>query len=397
MRATVRTVLLVPLAVATLSLFLALTAPAAHTKYGDSDGISENDPHPEWDNFTTLPPLPPPTADFTRSPSEAVIPPGTTNFTQTATCPEGPCAYRWHHDGTTFGIGPTATFNYVCCGQVNASMTVTDSIGRANTVVKSFSIEEPPPPRPPPPPPSTFLKPPAGTPVAWTDDLAVDPLPEWGGVVCARNDNASDRFANNLSEVKPGRIQHFRTGGPDGGAYRAFTAFDGDQMWGERCAAGENWQPTGPTVKYNEGEYHLTTGWVRIGPSINYTAGNWRQIIQTKQTQPYNEPGPSSMFELQLRSGVFLFQSRWIDLWSTPVTCRCWIPISWEGYYTQNASQGWWRIRVGSVTSPVFNGATLLRETNGTTIPSHLQVGMYHDAALPTETLDVGRFTIYGN
>jgi hypothetical protein len=263
-----------------------------------------------------------------------------------------------------------------------------------------------------------FLTPQAGARLIWHDDCtAEDPLPAqagpprsgYGAFVGGRADGLHNRFTNSISQISPGRLSRFASGGPRGLPYRQLTVVPGDQNWGTRDALGYNWSGTtdagwgipgpGPTVLWHQNQYRLLTLWLRLG-AIN-TSSYFRQVVEIKQAMPYaKDPwGHGAMFELQQREGKWFAICQWRDAWTIPVNqpAGTWLPISVEGFFSADPNRGWIRFKIGNQISPIFRRQTLLRDTaNGASVPSFMELGPYQDPALPTFSLGFADVRVYG-
>jgi hypothetical protein len=283
-----------------------------------------------------------------------------------------------------------------------------------------------PPPTAPPPPPTTpppagtcrtpdpgttsdFLAPQTGSRIIWRDDCSLqDPLPLYGAFVGGRVDDAHNKFTNSYNQIASGRLTRQSTGGPSDLPNRHITVNPADQNWGIRDALGYNWNNAsdagwgipgpGPTVLWHEGEYRELTTWIQLGQINN--SGYFRQLLEIKQSEPYTEnPARGAMFELQQREGNWMAICQWSDTWTIPVTQSpgTWVPVSVEGLFSADASQGWIRFKIGDQTSPIFHRQTLLRDTStGASVPSFMELGPYQDPALPQFTLGFSDVRVYG-
>jgi Polysaccharide lyase len=190
-------------------------------------------------------------------------------------------------------------------------------------------------------------------------------------------------------------------------SFRRLSAFDGDDVWGERAELGYNWhEPSdpgygangpGPTVFYHEGQRRVTFASVRMDGSSPVNNPNWRVVLQMKQTQPYYNPNGGSMFELQQRGGVWLIVSDWNDVWSAPAQQNKWTRFAFDIVYSQDPSIGSIKVYVdlngdgdasdSGEQSPRIHRQTLKPEIAGgpspippgQSIPSHLRAGIYQN------------------
>ncbi len=183
-------------------------------------------------------------------------------------------------------------------------------------------------------------------------------------------------------------------------AYRRLTVFDGDDMGApgtERCELGRNESRHGEanyngTFKlYREGD-HFTTWWLQRLPSnLDIKRPNWQVVMQMLQTQPTDSATGGPMIELDADSGRWVVRSNWKVVWSTPARSGVWTAIAFDVQYSRDPSKG--RLRVGidgngdgrlsaGESSPTLRMATLRRSpSSGASVPSHLRLGLYHDAA----------------
>jgi Polysaccharide lyase len=252
--------------------------------------------------------------------------------------------------------------------------------------------------------------------VARADTAAVaDPEAGLWGVIDAVSDSRHRRMTGRGDP-------HPTAGGAAQGnkAFRRLTVEDGDDHFGERAELGHNEyrrgenrgrQTTGTFALYREGERKLTFFSQRYGAAFSYAESDWQTILQMKQTQPYGENGPvdgAPALELQLQDRRVRLYSFWSEKWSTvaPPKGR-WIRYALDVTYSSYPAKGRVRAFVDSnadgdfrdrgETSPVLTMRTLAYVTDqgsgtiavGSSIPSHLRIGVYHDSAYGTATIDV--------
>jgi hypothetical protein len=244
---------------------------------------------------------------------------------------------------------------------------------------------------------SQFLTAQAGTSPIWRDDCtSADPMPLYGGFCGARADGQEDTYTTNVNQIASGRLALASNGGPGNAPYRQLTVASGDQAWGNRAALGYD-RDDSPVALWHEGQYRMLNTWVRLG-QINQTS-DWRELFEIKQAQPYPS-GMSAddgvMFEVQQRSGRLFFMSHWHDLWSVPISAGSWVPISVEGLWSADPAKGWLRFQVGDQVSSRFNGANLLRNDDGSTVPSFLEMGPYQSSSLPGFSMGFAGLSVYG-
>jgi hypothetical protein len=226
-----------------------------------------------------------------------------------------------------------------------------------------------------------------------------DPIPFWGKIDCQNSSREQQQTA--------GGDSHLTASGTSQGnsAFRRATVIDGDNVWGERCELGNNWsQPTGatpvgpgPTMFYQEGQRRLTYASLRL-PSSTPMGNTWRTVLQMKQMQPYNNPTPGPILELQLSNNRWMFVNSWNGVWTAPAQQNVWTRFAFDITYSQNPAIGSIKIYAdlnadgdfgdASEQSSVIHTATLEAETAtssyspysvGQSIPDHLRTGIYQD------------------
>jgi hypothetical protein len=218
-----------------------------------------------------------------------------------------------------------------------------------------------------------------------------DPLAFWGRIEC--------QVANRHQQIASGGDTHLTGSGmPQGDAgFRRLTVFDGDDFYGERCELGHNNQH-GPTTFYNESLRRVTFASIRMPNNSPIGDSRWRNVLQMKQAQPYNNSNPASIFEMQVRDSRWFIGSNWNGVWDTPATQNTWTRFAFDIVYSQDPSKGSIKIYVdlngdgdasdAGEQSPRTRQATLPSETSpahpdgvaaGQTIPSHLRAGIYQD------------------
>jgi hypothetical protein len=226
-----------------------------------------------------------------------------------------------------------------------------------------------------------------------------DPVPFWGKVDCQTSSRDQQQGWGGDSHVTA-------TGASQGNsAFRRATVIDGDNVWGERCELGNNWsQPTGaapagpgPTMFYQEGQRRVTYASLRL-PSSTPMGNSWRTVLQMKQIQPYNNPTPAPILELQLENNQWMFVNSWNGVWTAPAQQNVWTRFAFDITYSQNPSIGSIKVYAdlngdgdfgdANERSSVIHTATLEAETTtssyspysvGQSIPDHLRTGIYQD------------------
>jgi Polysaccharide lyase len=226
-----------------------------------------------------------------------------------------------------------------------------------------------------------------------------DPIPFWGKIDCQDSSRESQQTSGGDSHVTA-------TGTSQGNsAFRRATVFDGDNVWGERCELGNNWsQPTGatpagpgPTIFYREGERRVTYASLRL-PNSTPMGSSWRTVLQMKQVQPYNNPTPGPIIELQLRNNQWMLVNSWNGVWTAPAQTNTWTRFAFDITYSANPNIGTIKVYAdlngdgdfgdANEQSSVIHTATLEAETStssyspysvGQSIPDHLRAGIYQD------------------
>ena len=227
----------------------------------------------------------------------------------------------------------------------------------------------------------------------------------WGHVDCAQP-------SQQLASPQSGGDTHLTGAGADQGntAYRSLTAFDATtndsvapsndpfSYYGERCELGRNESRGGgygsTFMLYREGERRVTFMSYRLPTNfpLNQTANHhYNVVMQMKQTQPATNGGGSPMIELDAFGGQWHLEMGALSspvVWSAPAQINAWTRFAFDVVYSRNSS-------LGSVTayadlngdgsfgpgesSGTIRGATLKTESDGSSIPSHLRAGVYHD------------------
>jgi hypothetical protein len=193
--------------------------------------------------------------------------------------------------------------------------------------------------------------------------------------------------------------------------YRRLRVRDGDNVWGERCEVGRNWRADGKSTfaRYNEGDRRLTFMSFRLPKGYPLSARSYQVVMQMKQMQPAANGSGTPVLSLQAAYGEWrLMQSTSRDyssnsreLWSIPARKRRWVRFAFEIQYSSVPQLGSIKVYTdqngdgdaldGREQSPRISTYTLKRETSGggsdgldagSSIPSHLRAGVYHDRGL---------------
>lgn len=248
---------------------------------------------------------------------------------------------------------------------------------------------------------------PEGTLLAEDLGASPNPLPFWGRIDCDRHE--SGLTPPHLLLDGSGDPHPTASGAPQGNdSFRRLTVYDGDDVSGERCELGFNDQG-GPTALYTEGSRRITFASIRLPAGTDVGDPRWRVVLQMKQAQPYNNPNPASVFEVEQRSGHWFIGSDWDKVWQTPAQANVWTRFVFDITYSRDPEVGSIQVSAdvngdgdfeddvngdgrADEVSPVVHRATLVTETPskhpyrvpaGGSIPSHLRAGIYQDAAHP--------------
>jgi hypothetical protein len=196
------------------------------------------------------------------------------------------------------------------------------------------------------------------------------------------------------------------------------TVLDGDDVWGERAELGYNSRlnglgaPWGTFFLYGANERRVTQFQMRLPTTFPISTTSWQVVMQMKQTGPSANSGGTPVLALEAREGRWVLtqsdsagaSSNTHELWSTPATLGAWTPISLDVTYSPNPSVGKVQMTVGGVQSPTITTYTQKYEISpgsvglnpGDPIPSHLRMGIYHNAALPGTHVDFSDVKVLG-
>jgi hypothetical protein len=194
-----------------------------------------------------------------------------------------------------------------------------------------------------------------------------------------------------------------------GESYRELTVVDGDHVFGERCELGANDYRAKTFALYREGDHRITFLSLRLPPDFPLSTPDWQLVMQMKQTQPSDNGNGTPVLSLQADGGRWrLFHSssadqseESVELWSAPATAGRWTRFAFDVVYSQATEKGSIKVYADlngdgdaadrGEQSPGIATYTLKRETGapggdaiapGTSIPSHLRVGVYHKPAI---------------
>jgi hypothetical protein len=128
-------------------------------------------------------------------------------------------------------------------------------------------------------------------------------------------------------------------------------------------------------------------------------------VMQMKQAQPSNDNCCGPEIEMEARSGKWVVDDSWHELFSFPARSNVWTRFAWDVYYSQDPSKGWIQVSADlnddgdfndpGERSPLVHTATLRTEPapaagaadvgppTGAPIPSHLRAGIYHNPTIP--------------
>ena len=240
---------------------------------------------------------------------------------------------------------------------------------------------------------------------AFASDTAADPSPLgfWGEIECAEESRhqliatGGDRHPTITGEAQ----------GND--SFRRLTVLDGDDYWGERCELGND-SRKGQTTVYTEGTRWITALSARLPQAFPFQLDTWQVVMQMKQAGPAANSSGTPVLSLDAYGGRWRFRqslsvrqaSDSRELWSAPVTGNTWTRFSFDIRYSRKPGRGAVNISAdlngdGDFTdygesSGVIRTYTLKLETRGgdrdglkpgSSIPSHLRAGMYHDEEIP--------------
>lgn len=237
-----------------------------------------------------------------------------------------------------------------------------------------------------------------------SDQGTGSPLDAWGSIDCQRRRQA---------DVVRSGGDPFPAAFPDGASnnsFRRVRVFDGDKFFGERCELGSNDRATGPTVLYAEGQRRLTFISLRLPRAFPLNVRHWQVVAQMKQTQPSADSG-TPVLALEAWDG------RWIlrqsnssgpdhdahQIWSAPARRAVWTRFAFDITYSADRDEG----RIGVFADLNGDGDFMDRHERGgmirtytlkheprssnpprgslpagSSIPSHLRAGLYHDPVI---------------
>jgi hypothetical protein len=224
----------------------------------------------------------------------------------------------------------------------------------------------------------------------------------WGRDYCASNQQVQD--------ITTGGDPHLTaTGAPQGNSsFRRMTAFDGDDVWGERCELG--WDDrNSPTAFYRPGKHRITEISIRLPSPFPLGAFTWQSVMQMKEAAPIVNSSATPMLELDAYGGRWRLRqndsprvggdSR--QIWSAPAAINVWTRFLFNIRYSTNPRKGFIQIGVdldgdGDFADPgelsrVMHTYTLKEEMPpggdgirpGQAVPSHLRAGIYHNPSIP--------------
>jgi hypothetical protein len=253
------------------------------------------------------------------------------------------------------------------------------------------------------------LRAPGCTLIASDTARAANPEPRWGRIYCA-----SDRRQR---RVRGGGDRHRTATGSRQGdrSYRRMRVLDGDNVWGERCELGNNERRFGENGApgtfslFSSGERRLTFASLRLPRRFPLQTHNWQTVLQMKQTQPAANGGGTPVVGLRAIRGRWRLSqsassgpsSGTHHIWSTRARKRRWTRFAFDITYSNDPLLGSMKVYVdkngdgdardAGERSPTTQTYTLKTEIPSTTpdgipagqaIPSHLRIGLYHDAPI---------------
>jgi hypothetical protein len=242
---------------------------------------------------------------------------------------------------------------------------------------------------------------------------SVDPEPLWGSIDCA----SDSRVSLVTSGGDPHRTATDMSQGNND--YRRVTVLDGDNVAGERCELGRNERRygsgggDGTFQLYREGERRITFASFRLPEGFPIGNSYFQTVLQMKQTQPSDNGSGIPVLALQVTNGEWKLKH--VDspsggtsetLWRAPAKTGVWVRIAMDVTYSQHTDEGSVKLYLdrngdgdsldASEQSPAITSHTLKYETPdpdgaandtdglapGSSIPSHLRVGLYHDPSI---------------
>ena len=217
-----------------------------------------------------------------------------------------------------------------------------------------------------------------------------NPIPFWGRVDCVAHTPGQTPAHRRIE--RGGDPRPTANGQPQGNkSFRRLTAYDGDDVSGERCELGLN-DRFGPTAFYREGTRRITFISIRV-PVQTPTNELFRVVFQNKQAQPYDSTEQASMIEMQVRDDVWRLDVDYRNVWKAPLEKGVWARFVFDVVYSQDPAVGSVQVRADLNGDGKFESsseprtlATLRTESagdvgppEGEAIPSHLRAGIYQD------------------
>jgi hypothetical protein len=227
-----------------------------------------------------------------------------------------------------------------------------------------------------------------------------EPFSFWGAIDCESPTRAERPLGiDDPAETALGEDQW----GAD--AYRQLTVYDGDDVWGERCELGLDDREEGTTVFYHEGQHRVTYMSLMLPGNFPLDTEKWQTVMSMKETQPYHATsgGVPALF-MGAYAGAWHVESPKGEAWEFPAARNRWTRFAWDVFYSKDPSKGWLQVSADlngdgdfndyGERSPVIRQATLKTEAAGSfnaedglaagaAIPSHLRMGINHDASIP--------------
>ena len=242
------------------------------------------------------------------------------------------------------------------------------------------------------------------------------------GVDQPSDPNPVNVWGDDTGMVHPSRAAYFPSGGVNDTAFRRCTVLDGDATFGrgERCEYAYNSRlnglasptnPWGTFYLYELGMRRVTSFWMRLPADFPIDTNSWQVVMQMKQTGTAANSGGTPVLALEARHNDWVLtqsdsagaSGSTHELWSTPANRGVWTYIALDVTYSPDPSVGRVRMMANGELSPTFRTYTQKYEippgsdglAPGDPVPSHLRMGIYHDAALPGTHVDFSNVTVW--
>ncbi len=234
-----------------------------------------------------------------------------------------------------------------------------------------------------------------------------------------------------IKETKEGSPWTKGNGEPqDNGNFRRLQIVEGDRFDGtERTELGANESRYGTSGGkgtfwlYQESTTIIVT-FFDLRPAENFPASNenWQNVMQMKETQPYEKVGPYGLviYHMELRENEWQIivppKAEEEPLFTAPAAVNQWTRFRIENVYSTSSKLGSTNIQIDDRTGLPANSpfkaqhssGTIPRETlsyadgkqegyeNLAPVPSHLRLGIYRNPVIKTSThIDIDNVQIY--